>query len=92
MSIGIICVPAIVVSGWISYLQTTMNYLFFTSMEVTVFSIIMIIISILQSFTPKGYVMENKNEYKHGQDQQNLEGESLDEVMMGIDVIEEEYH
>ena len=60
VSIGIISVPAIVVSAWISYLQTTMNYLFFTSMEVTVFCIIMIIVSILQSLTPKGYVVENK--------------------------------
>ena len=92
LSIGIISVPAIAISGWISYLQVTMNYLFFTSMEVTILSIMMVIISILQTFTPKGYVMENKDEYRQGHDHHNIEGESLDEVMMGIAVVEEEYH
>ena len=61
LSILCISIPAIAISGWISYLQTTQNYLFFTSMEVTILEVIMIIISIMQSLSPQGYALEKKD-------------------------------
>ena len=73
-----ICVPNIVISAWVAYLQTKMNYLFFTSIENSAVNLIMIIITIAQLLTPKGFVLEKKDEYKQGHDSDNLEGQSLE--------------
>jgi|688.fasta_scaffold387717_1 hypothetical protein len=57
ISIGLISIPIVVIAAWTSYLQNKMNYLFFTSLEVAVISVIMIILSIVQSLSPKGYTL-----------------------------------
>ena len=77
---GIILInlPNVAISAWVAYLQTKMNYLFFTCIENSVISVIMIVICIAQLLTPKGFVLEKKNEYKQGQDSENLEGPSLE--------------
>lgn len=59
-SILLISIPAIIISAWIAYLQKSLNYLFFTSIEVSVVSVIMIILSIIQSLSPKNYTLEKK--------------------------------
>ena len=67
-----ICVPNIVISAWVAYLQTKMNYLFFTSIENSAVNLIMIVITIVQLLTPKGFVLEKKDEYKQGHDSDHL--------------------
>jgi hypothetical protein len=57
ISIGLISIPTVVIAAWTSYLQNKMNYLFFTSLEIAVISVIMIILSIIQSLSPKGYTL-----------------------------------
>ena len=66
LSIVFISLPAIGLAGYITYLQTSMNYLFFTSIEVAVIGVIMIILSILQALIPKKYILEKKDDYKQG--------------------------
>lgn len=77
-SILLISVPTGVMSAWIGYLQTQMNYLFFTCIENGIVSVIMIVICIAQLLTPKGFVLEKKEEFKQGHDSENLEGQSLE--------------
>lgn len=57
LSIALISLPLIVTSAWVAYLQLSMNYLFFTSIETSVLSVIMIILSIVQSLSPKNYTL-----------------------------------
>jgi hypothetical protein len=60
MSIILISLPAGVIAAWIAYLQKSLNYLFFTSIELTIIAVIMIVLSIIQSLSPKGYTIEKK--------------------------------
>lgn len=68
----------ILVSVYISYLQTSMNYLFFTGIEIAVISIIMIIFSIAMLCVSRQQLLEDRSEYQIGYDQDNLEGKSVE--------------
>lgn len=79
---------SILVSVYISSLQSETNYLFFSCLEVAIVSVLMIILSIVMLCIPKEQLIEDKGEYKYGHDEDNLEGPSLQEAL----AVEEEYH
>jgi uncharacterized membrane protein len=68
----------ILVSVYISYMQTSMNYLFFTGIEIAMISIIMIVFSIAMLCVSKTQLLEDKNEYQVGYDQDQIEGKSIE--------------
>ena len=66
LSIFLLDLPAVVVSGLVAYNQVVQNYLFFSSLEVACVCIIMIIINILYLLAPSDYSMRQKGDYLHG--------------------------
>lgn len=88
LSILVISVPTVVIAAWVAYLQVKMNYLFFTSLEAAAVSVIMVILSIVQSLSPKGYTLEKKEEYKQGHDSDGIDGQSLSEMMVKMGIVE----
>ncbi len=53
-------------------MQTSMNYLFFTGIEIAMISIIMIVFSIAMLCVSKTQLLEDKNEYQVGYDQDQI--------------------
>lgn len=56
-SIVFICIPNIVFSAWVCYLQSTMNYLFFTSIENGLMAVLIIVFVIAQLIAPKNQML-----------------------------------
>jgi hypothetical protein len=68
---------SILVAAYISYLQSSMNYLFFSCLEVAIVSVLMIVFAIALLCVPPEQLLELKSDYKLGTDQAQLEGASL---------------
>lgn len=47
----------------------------------------MIILSIVQSLSPKGYTLEKRDEFKQGHDSDHIDGNSLSEMMVKMGVV-----
>lgn len=92
VSIFVISIPSIVISIYITYLQTSLTYLFFTGLELAIISVLMMIFSVIFQCLPKDYLLEKKDEYQQGFDQDQLDGKSMEEIMLGMGIIEEEHH
>jgi hypothetical protein len=72
-------------------MQTTLNYLFFTGIEIAIISIIMIIFSIAMLCVSKEQLLEDRSEYQVGYDQDQLEGKSVEELLNGLGIVEEHH-
>jgi hypothetical protein len=57
---------SILVAAYVFYLQSTMNYLFFSCIEVAIMSVLMIIFSIAMLCVPASQLIETKKDYKFG--------------------------
>jgi hypothetical protein len=77
----------IVAAGYLSYLQTSLTYLFFSCLEVAILSVIMLVLAVAMLCVPKEQLLEDKKEYTYGHDQGD-EGPSLQEVLQVV----EEHH
>lgn len=81
----------ILVSVYISYLQTSLNYLFFTGIEIAVIAIIMILLSVAVLCVSKAQLLEDRSEYQVGYDQDQIEGKSVEELLNGLGIVEEHH-
>jgi hypothetical protein len=81
----------ILVSIYISYLQTSLNYLFFTGIEVIVIAIIMVVLSVAMLCVSRQQLLEDKTEYQVGYDQDQIEGKSVEELLNGLGIVEEHH-
>lgn len=63
-----ISVFAIIVCGIVSYQQTSMNQVFFSSIEVVLLEVMLLFVSLAEMIKPKGYLLENAGDYAHGND------------------------
>jgi hypothetical protein len=79
---------SVVVSVYLSSIQGEHNYLFFCCLEVAIIGVLMLVLAIVMLCIPKEQLLEDKAEYKYGQDEEQLEGPSLQEALG----VEEEYH
>ena len=59
---------SILVAAYISYLQSSMNYLFFSCLEVAILSVLMIVFAIALLCVPPEQLLELKSDYKLGAD------------------------
>lgn len=78
---------SIVVSVYILYLQSSLNYLFFSCIEVAIVSVLMLTLSIVMLCIPREQLIEDKGDYRLGHDNDQLEGPSLQEIMSGLGVV-----
>jgi hypothetical protein len=72
-----ICVLAIIVCGMVSYQQTTMNQIFFSSIEVVLLEVMLLFVSLAEMIKPKGYLLENAADYAHGNEIDSVKIESM---------------
>jgi hypothetical protein len=68
-----------------------MNYLFFTGLEVTIIAVIMIILNFILLCIHKDQLVEMKQEYHLGFDNDQIEGKSIAE-MLNAQAMGEEYN
>lgn len=71
LSLGLSAI-SMVVSVYVSYLQTSLNYLFFTGFEVAIIAIIMMVLSIAMLCVSRAQLLEDRNEYQVGYDQDQI--------------------
>jgi hypothetical protein len=79
-------------SIYISYLQTSLNFLFFTGLEVAILAVLMSVLSLVLFCVPARQLLEAKEDYALGHDQDALEGKSIEEMVQGLNIEEEEAH
>lgn len=79
-------------SIYISYLQTSLNFLFFTGLEVAILAVLMSVLSLVLFCVPAKQLLETKEDYALGHDQDGLEGKSIEEMVQGLNIEEEEAH
>lgn len=91
LAIFLISLSSLVVSIYISSLQTSLNYLFFTGLEVTIIAVIMLVMSIAMLCVPKKQLLEDRQEYQSGFGQDELEGKSNEALVDALGVVEEHH-
>lgn len=77
----------ILASTYISYMQVSLNYLFFTGVEVAVIAIIMIVLSSAVLCVSRSQLLEDRSEYHVGYDQDQLDGKSVEELLNGLAIV-----
>lgn len=78
----------IVIAAMLSYYQSSLNYLFFTGIEITIISIIMMILSICMLCVSRQQLLEDKSEYQIGYDNDEMQSKSIEQMLNGIVVVE----
>ena len=71
----------VLVSVYLFSIQSQQNYLLFSCLEVAIIGVLMIVLAIVMLCIPDQQILEDRAEYKYGQDQDQLEGPSLQEAL-----------
>lgn len=76
-SLGYLNLFAVVLCGLISYNQSTMNQLFFSSLEVVLMEVVVLAVALAEVIKPKNYLLEQQEDYIHGNDNDSVKVDSL---------------